>query len=314
MKHSIQFILIFSAALLLVFTFASDSYAAKRKSKYHGKELKEFLKQNAGVSIQLQPLKTHYIQGQDIFVRVQVTSNPPRPKQWIGPFICTYIELACVGDSALSCFKLLNEFTRTGTPVSSYESVFSIGDFSTKRSEALYGFPHLMPGHYIGYFDQGILSPDFEFDVDPFPDSLQSDWSKLCVLKSSLFMDRMISATLTTMDSLRMLTDNFMSKPVGSLWREEALTSALRIFSSLIISGHYSWPTDDSLYCVTILSALARDPDILPGVIVGASRKTIFRRMDGQQAASMILNFVQRFGRQDLIDRAQEEAQAAQQR
>ncbi|MFZ5433237.1 MAG: hypothetical protein ACOZB3_05615 [Calditrichota bacterium] len=178
-----------------------------------------------------------------------------------------------------------------------FEATFSAGSFFQEGSEERYGFRLLLPGHYVGYFDSGVMSADFEFDIEPIPDSLLSDWSCLCSIRKCL-MRHVSTLSQATTDSVHTCTDYFISKPAYFPWRNEAIYYGLQYFSTRLNMRNI-----DSTYCIQLLQVFANEENAQVELIISSAQNN-FKRLYPGGSDERLLRFSETTGRNDLIEAA----------
>ncbi|MDD5087897.1 MAG: hypothetical protein PHI18_03745 [bacterium] len=178
----------------------------------------------------------------------------------------------------------------------------SASNFFQEDSEIEYGFRHLLPGHYVGYFDAGIMSPDFEFDIDPVPDSLLSEWQQFSYINKSLNR-HVMTITPATADSVHECLITFLDKAGGSLWRKESLRRGLFFYSTRIGRPLQS---DDSTFCMEMLRAYGLEENTTANQVFDCAFNLFAPGSDNAKAMALICAFAERIGRQDVIEVAKQ--------
>lgn len=161
------------AAIISIF-FTLHAESATRRSKYVGEDLQRRLSRHEGVSISLRSDTIVYFQGQEIDLYYQISCVEPRICPWNSFEVAFRFELEHNGERVDRSIHgmlpegvgdLKTEFSGISMNLCSY--------FNVQQARAQDGFSYLLPGNYVGYFDDGVVSPDVRFTVLPVPDTLQ---------------------------------------------------------------------------------------------------------------------------------------------
>ncbi|RPH94540.1 hypothetical protein EHM69_07055 [candidate division KSB1 bacterium] len=155
-----------------------------------------------------------------------------------------------------------------------FEGSFKMFRWGNQRSEEEYGFRHLLPGRYTGYFDSGVVSPDFTFTIDPIPDSLVTEWHILRELSNIAPLGSSPSpiSKREALERVSELLPTILARPRNAIFRPEELDAALLVFS---LERDY-WTTQDSTLCAVALTEVIRERDVLYTGLVVRAQGTIF--------------------------------------
>jgi hypothetical protein len=294
---------LFAIGLILVTALIAVTHlhAENHASKYTGEKLSKKLADYAGITIDIQPTKAHYSLAEDITMHCRVQMSPPRFPPWARWQFANHIQLSCDNGEPLAFIPTEFPVKSSGEAVSVYEIAFNLESYKQVKAFKDYGIELLLPGKYTGYFDDGITSNEFEFTIDPLPDSLLSDWSAYCRIDN--FLDRRSETYSSAMeDSVRNYSQFFLQLPANSIWRKEALQKALLLFRYF----RYDWQVGDSLFCENMLLGLASETKMNAGDLASTALNSLYIKLDRQVAFQQILSLARRSGRLDFIRVAEE--------
>ncbi|HEY3295924.1 MAG TPA: hypothetical protein VGL38_10835 [bacterium] len=249
-----------------------------------------------GISVELRSAKRHYIEGQEILLFRHVHCDPARPLPWYTSEFRDKIIVMQNGSPVLQPPKG-SRFPENNRRIVSDDTLTFFAGFTGQPSTVQQsGFRHLSPGHYTGYFEDGVTSPEFAFIVDPVPASLRADWTSFCDLKQIRQRPRM-THTPETEDSVRRVAEVFLAKRAGAAWRKEALIDAL----DLMTDHRREWQQSDTLLCDRILTAMASEPEIMVDILCSAVCSSIGYGLTDSGTAQVLRSFGERTGRADVV-------------
>jgi len=256
--------------------------------------LQSYLEYYKGVNVTFTPDRETWIQGQEVWLSYEVTCDPPRKNPFTASHFSFDLNLFCDGQLvSKEVFGPSSHFKPSGEVQSSFSGkyVLSIG-FGQNESEDTFGFRHLLPGHYEGFFDFGYVSPVFEFDVLSVPDTIQSAWADFQWIQANRFKysSRSSSAIL---DSTLLLAPRLISSP----WRVEGLSSALSICGF----NRDIWSASDSLSTQQLLIQLASIEDAPPGYVILSVLKTVLAKVEESDQPDALDKWCKKFGNQKLL-------------
>ncbi len=243
-------------------------------SRFQGRALDSLASLYSGVDVHLSPNEADYLVGQNIVVSILTRTETLRANPFHSGEIPANIKLYW-NDESLTCQAVLTDgfgiIPDTNTAFSgSFQLTENFWDESARLRD---GFKYLLPGHYEGYFDLGILSNVFEFEVNPVPDTLTQDWTVFCRTRI-LIHDYPNRSPLP--DNGSELIENirhFLSLPIGTPWRTEVLMDAMNLYQN----SRQHWTEDDSLRCAELIDALVLEPTAIPARVLAAAAFTIFK-------------------------------------
>ena len=179
----------------------------------------------------------------------------------------------------------------------------SLSGFFLQSAKEQLGFLTLNPGHYVGYFDDGIISPFFDFDIDSVPDSLQAFWNAYCVIKRINY-DKMFSRdsqhdSQTTgtqyMDSVRSAIQLFLANPQRAKFlRTSSMYYALKFLSE----NDNSQQSSDKQIFDQIATALFNEHVVRKDLLFSKLSTYLVRHSETLE------NYIQAMGDQALTDSA----------
>jgi hypothetical protein len=287
---------------------AITSFGEPRKSRYSGNALEHELVYAAGATIEIQPSQPRYIQGQRIYLNYRISCPSLRCEPWNEYDIPRLILLFRDGQAVPGCFIQYPRYQSSCRDSANYfegQASGVFGCFYSPNAIRDFGWNFLYPGHYVGYFDDGILSPDFSFNIDPFPDSLQVVWNALCHANRQFENGRWDDRR--PLDSALTMLRFFCNRPVGSLWRIDGIASGLST-----ISIYQGWgkalSTMEREFADSALIFLADEPDIVPSFYF-LCLNAIMSRIENEQAkCDTMTAFTQRLLKPALLDEVRRQA------
>jgi hypothetical protein len=250
------------------------------------------------VTIEIAPEKPHFFQGEDISLRYLIRNPALVDSLWLSPDIEDGISLWTGGEMVDHLMFDIPGIIRYYPPVQSeYRGTVRLAEWGSQTSLDNFGFRHLLPGRYTGYFDRGIVSPEFEFDVDPVPDSLRASFQLLARVKNMTargggFHGDALSETARVMDEI-------VSLPTGGPYKSEITAAAIRVYWF----NRNLWSSADSLLCVRLLNAMANDTTIKPASVITGAYNTIFNRLRGEQTIQAMNEFANAMGNPRLMEK-----------
>ena len=179
------------------------------------------------------------------------------------------------------------------------------GTFASPLARTQFGFDHLLPGDYVGFFDCGVVSPDFHFTVLPVPDTLQAYWSRYCTLRRLREGHRFQNGD-PILDSARTMMQEFAVLPEGFPYRREVLYEGLFIFG--LYGSRHSIAIEDRDSLRTFLRSLANEPRLLPGIVLDLAGPTVCRGPSREERAEALLDFARWLGKPAVQQEAQKRA------
>jgi hypothetical protein len=247
--------LVIGCTLLLL---PSLAMADGRRTSEQALERLRYLKEMFhGCRIEIHPDKPRHVQGQDFYLEYRITCDQYRPKPWEGANVNKRTTLNKDGKPVgHAIFDVTDGFFRDSART--FEGNFAVDCFWDRDDRPYSAFRYLSPGHYEGVFDGGTMTAQFSFDIDPVPDSLQSVWETFSQLQR-LHLRYNHPRERLDVDSALAIMRTFIARPMGSMWRKEALSSGLGILQTPQRS--YPRSLSDSLICDSSLYALADEPE-----------------------------------------------------
>jgi hypothetical protein len=278
--------------------FSGIALCVERQSYLQGQALAEHLSQYRGVTIRLHTSEKRYIQGQYIWMVYHITCDQPRPLPWRVYDIDFGTKLLRDGMAIThESGDIIDEgFHRPQVGSVFEDSLFLSGSFYNNEILGRCGISAFLPGHYIGYFDMGLVSPDFEFDVDPVPDSLAEDWNTLCMLGQHRYDTRGTDVE-SVLDSATTALRNVLIHPPLYPLRKENLSAGIRVFGVL----RNGWRPSDSLFCVTLITEFAKEPGIAIERMMSAITSVLFKDLESAEKKDQMTSFVRSLSRPDLL-------------
>ena len=265
----------------VVVLIVTAAHGAARSSTFHGADLARRLESYRGCQITIGTDSPRYVQGQDIYLGYHIECDQPRDQPWDVLEVCMGIRLMKNGS------KVCGHQAATGGThfpmdtgiVFNDTCQYSMAYWDNCEEYRRTGFGYLSPGRYVGYFDCGVVSPDFEFAIDPIPDSLRWVWDEYSRMRRAELLPnhRYVQAD---QDTIIAILRNFMARPVGSLWRKEALRTGVGAchFISTLFETAYSAIEDSAL------TLLAQEPGQPAWAVAALVSNTVCNRQGWTKA------------------------------
>ncbi|MDD5087862.1 MAG: hypothetical protein PHI18_03565 [bacterium] len=260
----------------------------------------------SGVSMVMQPLKTKYFEGETVRIAYQITCNQGRPLPWSKEEVEMFLMLWQDGNGVQD-MTAIDTYTREGVVGREFRDTLELNTFWSVNSGPPSGFYHLTPGHYVGYFDYGVMSNEFEFEIEEPRASLQPLWDSYSRLKMisdrywglGSFTGGYSSPELNApqlLDSLWSYCAPLIAQPSGSIWRANA------IGVSWCLMGKYreAWRPVDSLHCEELLIAHMSEYPDRPNSVLILAAATLFRNFTAEELEPALRSYAERKGLTDF--------------
>jgi len=272
-----------------------------------GEDLQRKLEQYQGITVELHTDTGFYFQGQQIDLYYRITCSEPRYRPWSNFGFLNWIELKRNGNDLSRLRSNIGDYFSGRELATEFNDMLSInGTFYDVQTRDEYGFNHLLPGNYVGYFDCGIVSPDFYFTVLPVPDTLQVYWQKYCSLRR-FKKDHTFAENDPILDSARHVMQEFAVLPEGTFYRKEVLEEGLFTFE--LYSTQYSLNNNDLNQLHYYLKELANEPRMSAMSIVEVAVATFCKGRSPEATADALLDFARWLGKPAILQEAQKRAE-----